>query len=288
VILSGPWPLRVLWLTLPFTVGPALGQALDGSSRPVQLVAAAIAWAVWAVGIVATLVPRTIGLTYLRIAAPTVFVVGVWAAATSDEVAVAAIAAAGAALALVVVLLPTTGDLFVNGSAYGAERRFALRPPAALLFGPVEIVWALVAAGALTGPLLLAARMWVLGGLATAVGIPLVVFGARSLHQLSRRWLVMVPAGIVIHDPTVVVAQLFNTRDIATLRPAPADTGAYDLSGGAPGLALELQLRDTVTLELRQRGRARPTMIHATAVMFTPTRPGAVLREATGRSIPVG
>lgn len=288
MILSGPWPLRVLWLILPFTVGAAIGHALDERSGAVQLVVAALAWAVWAVGIVATLVPRTLGLTYLRVAGPAVFVGGLWAALRADDLLVAGVAAAAAALTAVVVLAPTTGDLFVNGSAYGDERRFALRAPAALLFGPVEIVWALVVAGALTGPLLLAAEQWIPGAFACAVGVPAVVFGSRSLHQLSRRWLVMVPAGVVIHDPTVVVAQLFRRRDIATLRPAPADTGALDLTGGAPGLALEIQLREAATLELRQRGQARPRVVHATAVLFTPTRPGAVLQEATERSIPVG
>src|SRR5690606_40680512 len=46
VILSGPWPLRVLWLILPFTVGAAIGHALDERSGAVQLVVAALAWAV--------------------------------------------------------------------------------------------------------------------------------------------------------------------------------------------------------------------------------------------------
>jgi hypothetical protein len=287
VIFDSPWPLRVVWLILPFALGPALGDALDRSADAVQLTAAALAWAVWTVGVVAILVPRTIGLTYIRIAGPACFVVGVWAAVDNDEVLVAAAAAASAAAVLVAVLMPNTGDRFVNGSAYGDERRFALRAPAALLFGPLQVVWASVVAGALTGPLLLASERWVVGALATAVGVPLAVIGSRSLHQLSRRWLVMVPAGLVVHDPTVVVAQLFRRREIAVLRPAPADTGALDLTGGAPGLGLEIQLRDAATLELRQRGRARPRVVHATAVLFTPTRPGAVLREAAHRSIPV-
>jgi hypothetical protein len=287
VILDGPWPLRVVWLALPFALGPALGQALDPASEGVQLVAVVLAWSVWTVGVVASLVPRTLGLTYLRIAGPAAFVVGVWASLRSDDALVAAMAAAIATATLVVVLMPTTGDLFVNGSAYGDERRFALRAPAALLFGPVQVVWALVVVGTITGPLLLADGRWLLGGLLTVAGIPVAGLGCRSLHQLSRRWLVLVPAGVVVHDPTVVVAQLFRRRDIGVLRPAPADTGALDLTSGAPGLALEIQLREAATLELRQRGQARPRVVHATAVIVTPTRPGAVLQEAARRSIPV-
>ena len=32
-----PWVLRVLWLALPFTLGTQIGDALEGTSRPVQL-----------------------------------------------------------------------------------------------------------------------------------------------------------------------------------------------------------------------------------------------------------
>ena len=32
-----PWVLRVLWLALPFTLGTQIGNALEGTSRPVQL-----------------------------------------------------------------------------------------------------------------------------------------------------------------------------------------------------------------------------------------------------------
>jgi hypothetical protein len=287
VILSGPWPLRLLWLTLPFALGPALGHALDASADRVQLVAASIAWLVWTAGVVATLVPRTIGLTFIRIAGPATFVVGIWSALHSELVAAAAAATVAAAI-LVAVLAPTTGDLFVNGSAYGDERRFALRPPAALLFGPVQVVWALVTTGALAGPLLLADGRWLPGAVFSMVGVPVVALGSRSLHQLSRRWLVMVPAGVVVHDPTVVVAQLLRRREIATMRPAPADTGALDLTGGAPGLAVEIQLTEAATLELRQRNQERPKVVHATAIIVTPTRPGEVLQEAARRSIHVG
>lgn len=288
VIFDGPWPLRVVWFVLPFALGPALGQAVDGTADPVRLAVGVGAWTIWTMGLVAAFVPRTLGLTYLRIVGPAVFVVGVWAALASDGTATAGAAAASAAAAVVVVLLPATGDLFVNGSAYGDERRFALRPPAALLFGPVQGVWALVVVGTAAGPLLLADGRWVAGAIATVIGFPVAWLGSRSLHQLSRRWLVMVPAGLVVHDPTVVVAQLLRRRDIAVLRPAPIDSGALDLTGGAPGLALEVQLREAATLELRRRGGDRPRVVHATAVMVTPTRPGSVLQEAARRSIPIG
>ncbi len=286
MILDRPWPLRITWLLLPVGFVIALGPALDASPTAAQLLVATLAWAAWTAGLIATLVPRTLGLTVVRILAPTSLGLALWATVASGETIGGAVAAVVAASATVLALAPQTADLFVNGSAYGAERRFALRSPAALLFGPVQIAWALVVAGALVGPLLLAHERWVLGAIATAVGFPVAAVGCRSLHQLARRWLVMVPAGLVIHDPAALTSQLFRRNTIAHLGPAPADTGALDLTAGAPGLALEMQLTQAATLELRQRGQ-KPTAVHATAVMFTPSRPGAVLRGAAERRIPV-
>ena len=69
-VLHSPWPARVTWLLLPLVAGPALGAALDGTSRAVQLVASIGVWAGWAAVLVATLVPTTVSLTALRVAAP--------------------------------------------------------------------------------------------------------------------------------------------------------------------------------------------------------------------------
>jgi hypothetical protein len=284
----GPWPIRVLWIALPFALDPAVGAALDDHSTPVGLLVAIAAYTLWTVGVVATLVPRTLGLTFVRITGPAALGLAAWAAIRADELVPAAIAVVVTAATVTLALAPVTGDLFVNGSAYGAERRFALRAPAGVVLGPVQLVWVVVVAGALAGPLLLATRQWVAGAAATVIGAAVVAVGCRSLHQLARRWLVMVPAGVVIHDPTVITSQLFTRSTIASIGPAPAGTGALDLTGGALGLALEIQLTEAATLELRERGRARPKVVHSTAVMFTPTRPGAVLREAADRSIRVG
>ncbi|MGY6500871.1 MAG: hypothetical protein ACXIVQ_08290 [Acidimicrobiales bacterium] len=288
VMLGGPWPIRVIWLLLPLLLGAALGEALDPRSEAIRWVAGVMIWAAWTLGVVAVLVPRTLGLTVIRVLAPTALPLGVWSALQPDVSAAAATAAvvAGAAAA-VAALAPSTGDAFVNGSAYGAERRFALRPPAAVVFGPVQLVWAAVVAGAITGPLLFAAGHWVPGAVVSVVGLAVAVVGCRAVHQLSRRWLVMVPAGVVVHDPTVVTSQLFARSAIASMGPAPADTGALDLTGGAPGLAVEIQLSDTVTIEQLRRPGGGPRMVHATAVIITPTRPGAVLEEAAARRIRV-
>ena len=282
-----PWLVRVVWFVQPVALGAAVGGALGDHSDPVQLVVASIAWSLWTVGVVAVLVPRTLGLTAIRMIAPAGLGLAAWAALNTDDTLAGAVAVGVAAIGFVVALAPATGDLFVNGSAYGDERRFALRPPAAVVLGPVQLVWLVVAAASLSGPLLIATQQWAVGAVATAVGLAVAGAGARSLHQLSRRWLVMVPAGVVVHDPGAVTSHLFRRSTIASMGPAPADSGALDLTAGALGLALEIQLTDTQTLELRNRRGGRPTMVHASAVMFTPTRPGAVLEEATARRVRV-
>jgi hypothetical protein len=286
VNLGGIWLIRAAWLVLPLVLVPALGPALDDRSTPVQLLVATAAWLGWTGGLVTVLVPRTIGLTAVRVLSPAALVLAMWAAVAGEGILWGAVAVVVTAAVAIGVMAPEVGDLFVNGSAYGDERRFALRPPAAVVFGPVQLIWVLILAGAATGPLLLAARQWVVGAVLTAVGTAVVVFGTRSLHQLARRWLVMVPAGVVIHDPASVTSQLFRRRTIASMGPAPADSGALDLTAGALGLALEMQLTESATLELRRR-REKAKVVHASAVLFTPTIPGEVLREAARRRIAV-
>jgi hypothetical protein len=138
----------------------------------------------------------------------------------------------------------------------------------------------------MTGPLLLAARQWVAGGLALVVGFPVAAVLMRSMHALSRRWVVFVPAGIVLHDPlTLVDPVLFRRQSVEALHPAPADSDALDLTQGSPGLALELLLLDRADLTLVKPGTRRGASGRTARLLFTPTRPGAVLEQARERRI---
>lgn len=285
-----PSPLllvRVLWLVLPVGLVPALEGALADRSSPVSILISMAAWIAWAVGIVAVLAPRTLGLTYLRIAAPAALATGVWAAVDGDSVAAGAAGVLLSAVTLVVVLAPAVTDAFVNGSAYGPETRFALRTPTAVLVGPALVVWVLVVMGLVTGPLLLASEQWIAGAIALVVGLPVAALGSRSLHQLARRWLVFVPAGLVVHDPTAVAAQLLPRAAVASMGPAPAETGAADLTGGAAGLALEVRLVDPVHFEPPRGGRRGIDPVETSQFLVAPSRPGAVLAEARERRFPV-
>ena len=281
-----PWLIRGLWAALPFTTGPALAAALDAASRPVQLVASSGLWLGWAVGMIAAFAPHPIGLTALRVVAPAAVVAAVVAAAAEQP---SALAVAWATVACAWAFAPAFGSHSVNGPAYPNERRFLLRPPRALLLGPLPTFWILSVAGISAGPLLLSGRQWILGGLALLAGWPLAFLLLKSLHNLSRRWAVFVPAGVVLHDPMVLFdPMLFRRQDVTALRPAtPADAGFFDLSQRAPGLAIAMELDELTTITLLKPGRREGVAIHASGLRFTPTRPGLVVEEARRRRIAV-
>ena len=288
------WAFPVVWVLLPFVAGPALAAALDRRSAAFRTAASVGLWLIWGATLVAALVPRTVTLTAIRIVAPAAVVAAGWAAAANPDRGWAdAAALAATALATAVALSPGTGDAFANGSSYGDERRFPLRAPGALLLGPIEVAWVVAVAGAVSGPLLLATGQWVLGALVTLVGWPLAAGASRVLHGLSRRWLVLTPAGVVVHDPMVVVeAMLVLRRHLAALRPAPAGTTARDLTMGAPGVALEIDLTEAIPITVRpaRRPGQKPPPVESQdvdAVLVTPSRPGVVLLEAAERHLPV-
>jgi len=287
--LAGPWPARITWGVLPLLIGPALGDALGEHSLAVARTASGLAWLTWAGILVAVALPTTVSLTALRIATPAALGVANWAAIAGDGGAPAALAVTGAALAVVAAFSPLTGEVFIDSSAYGHERRFALRVPTALLFGPIPLAGLVAVAGPIAAPLLLAARQWVAGVVVLAAGIPLAVFAIRALHGLARRWVVLVPAGLVLHDGHALVeAVLFPRGMIARLAPAEADghPERRDLTVGALGLALELDLVEPVVISPLRRDRS-VQVEPVTALAFTPSRPGALLAAARERRIPV-
>ncbi|MEZ5377503.1 MAG: hypothetical protein R2733_13435 [Acidimicrobiales bacterium] len=296
---GGLWPVRIVWFVLPLLIGPGLLDTVDGRSGPVQTVVEVGAWAAWFVGLVSVMAPSTVTLTLLRTVAPATVVAPLVGALTAGSWPVGVvIALLGGLVANAIVFLPTTGEPMINGSAYGAEKRMALRPPASILIGPLYLAWGAVFVGVAAGPLLLAAKNWWLGVPLTIVGIFLAITGVRSLHQLSRRWIVFVPVGFVIHDYWSLAESLLVQRKTKpTLGPAEAkrtptdtDTGAtngpVDLTAGALGLALSLRLPEPMPTALRAKGEVTSTT--ATEFWFSPTRPGRVLAEARTRAITIG
>jgi hypothetical protein len=175
--------------------------------------------------------------------------------------------------------------VFVQGSAYGDETRFPLRPPGPLVVGPLPVGWAVVVAAIISGPLLLAARSFVAGAVLTAFGMALVWLFARRCHRLARRFVVLVPAGIVVHDHLVLSdTSMFRKSDVARVRLALDQTEAADLTGKALGNAVEIVLKDFDTVVLAGTPK-KPggTALHVLSVLVSPSRPGRMLTEAARR-----
>jgi hypothetical protein len=284
----GLWPLRAIWILIPFTTGVLVDAALDGRLTSFRIGTRAIFWALWALVLVAMLVPRVTTLTFVRIVAPAAPAAALWATAMTEVDARAVIGLAVALVAAVAVLLAPVGEAFVDGSSYGDERRMPLRPPVAVLAGPVPLAWAAAVAGMLSGPLLLLAHRWIAGIVVTLLGFPLAAAAVRALHQLSRRWVVFVPAGFVLHDHLALREPvLFGRNDVVALGPAPADTRAHDLTARAAGLALQVDFAVPVEVAPSAPGEEVTELVGITQFLFMPTRPGHVLLEAERRQLRV-
>ncbi|MDP9073014.1 MAG: hypothetical protein M3N98_02365 [Actinomycetota bacterium] len=285
-----PWLIRAVWLVLPFAAGPAFGAGLHPYSEAVRLSGTVLGWVGWAVVLVGTLVPYPLGLTALRMVAPAAVLAAMAAVLTGRPSTLSALGALfTTVLSVVVAFAPPTGALYVNGPAYPNERRYPLRPPGPLLLGPLQLSWALAVGAPVAGIVLLAARAWIVGAAVLVVGVPAAVILARSLHSLARRWLVFVPAGVVLHDPlNLLDPVLFPRQSIETLRAAPAGSDSLDLTKGALGLALELVLLEKVPMTLLKPGTRAGQAGASARLLFTPTRPGQVLAEAARRRVPVG
>lgn len=283
------WLIRALWAVVPFTAGVTIGQALHPEAATLRLTLSAGAWLVWAAVLVAMLVPHPIGLTAFRVVAPAAVLATVGAAATGRPGPVATLGGVAATVAVAVVaFLPATGIWFVNGPAYPNERRFPLAVPGPLLLGPLELAWAVVVGAPVGATALLATRRWVAGAILAAVGAAALWFLGRALHGLSRRWVVFVPAGLVLHDPSSLVDPvLFRRQTIAGLGPANAGSDSLDLTQRAMGLALELRLTEKVPMTRVVAGNTRGESGASARLLFTPTRAGAVLGEAAARRIRV-
>ena len=279
------WLVRLAWVALPFTAGTAIAGALDERSTAVQVTAAVLLWAGWGTVLVGLLVPRPASLVGLRVGAAAAAALVVWSADSGADWAIAGLTAL---VVLVLALAPTTGEWLVNGTAYGYERRYLLRVPAPLLFGPLAVAALALPAAVATGPLLLAAEQWVAGVIAVAVGAAVALVLARALHSMTVRWAVFVPAGFVLKDHLAMVDPvLFRRSDIEVLSVATPDSDAMDMTCGAAGESQELRLRSPHHVDRLQLGRGTPQGYEVQRLRFTATRPRALLAEASTRRIPV-
>ncbi len=278
----------VVWVVQPFTLGELMGDALQDTSDAVRDTCTVMAWAWWFVTLVALTVIGPVTLTIARIGAVAAVPVAVWAA---DRIGwpdwstliglIAALTAAG------FVLMPEIGDRNVDAASYGYERRYLLRPSGPVMCVVLPLTWALTVAALWTGPLLAANGHTVMGIGVSIVGLGVAVVGFRAMNGLSGRFVVFVPNGLVLHDRVSLAEPvLFSRREIAGLGPAAAHNTATDLTAAALGLALELKLVNPIeiTILAGRRGHRRGNV---DSVLFTPTRPAAVMETALSRGITI-
>lgn len=285
------WLARAAWFVVAITGGAAIGDALGDRSRSVQVIGTAGAWVGFAAGAAALAVTGVLTLTLARAVIPGSIVVAAVAIAGGADPSSGIALAAPAIAATGLVASAEFGRVYLQASAYGDELRFGLRPP----FGYVlasGATWLMTAAAVVLAPVALAGRAWPLAVPALVVAVAGVVLLPIRWHQLSRRWLVLVPAGVVVHDPVVLADTLMlHRRTIESLaiddRGVAAQTAA-DLTGPTPGLAIEVRLGEAATAVLAARpGSPNGTAIHLTALVVSPTRPGSALRAAAARGLPV-
>ena len=283
----------LVWLLLAVLGGAAFGHALEDRVRAVQLTATTGLWIGWAAVAVALVVPSAAALTMVRLVVPAGLVCAVVAAktrvnglnsATDDAIVAAVICVVLAATMCLLVAAGEFGRWMIQASAYGDEQRFPLRPPAPFAL-PASMSWLLLCACAISGPLLVASSIWLPGVALSLMAVALAFFLAPRFHRFSRRWVVIVPAGLVIHDHVVLAETVMFPRSIVTeVALALADTQAADLTGrpssGGPssGVAVEVSLSELATIVLAPT-RARPvgTALHVRSLLVAPTRPGSLI-----------
>jgi len=285
------WLLRVAWVTLPVTAGSAASDALRPWSTSTSTAAAVLLWATWLVVLVALLAPRPLGLTAARTGAPLALTTMLLAVATDRASALSSMSAlAATTLCVVLVATPSFARSCAQGAAYGDEERFPLKVPPALFIGVLPIAVIAVGVGIAAGLLLLADGSIGFGIVALVVGWPLAFALLRSLHLLSRRWAILVPAGFVIADPmTLTDPVLFVREYILGLGPADPRTRppeeATDLRLGAAHGSLALLLDDDAEIYRRTRAGAAGQRTHL--ILIAPVAARELLERAAARRITV-
>lgn len=283
-----PWVLRLGWVGVLFFGWPAIDAATAGSAGAVESTARIGAGALWLVGVAAMAIPAVVSLTAVRAVVPLAVPIAI-ATVSSDAGLDSALFAGAAAISTVVAFSAELGRAFVQASAYGDEDRHLLRPPFAYAAMTIA-TWAIWVACIIAGPLLLADRSWLIGGLCSALAAVGTVWLWPRWHKLSRRWLVIMPVGVVLHDHVVLAETMMLRRsEVAALHLAPLGTEAADLTGPASGHAVEITTHEPVTVIFAASPREpRGRVVHLTGCLVSPSRPGRALAAAKARRLPVG
>jgi len=248
----------------------------DDSSRAVAWVLMTWGWLLWTSVAVSLLVPSPISLTIVRIVVPLSVVV--------STIEASPLAIFCAVVALIVCASPVFVDTMVQGGAYGDEKRFSLRTPLPYIV-PAVLAWLLYAVSLIGGSLFLAAHRYWPGAVLIAVGILLTRSIPQRLHRLARRWLVLVPVGIVVHDHLVLHETIMApTGKITSVALTSIVGDAADLTGGVIGnrIAITLTEADKVVLsKISAKTLGTTEALHVKMFCIAPRRLTAALAAIT-------
>ena len=253
------WPIRVLWIA--FALAP------NGFGI--------VAWNLWAVVAIGTWIHHPISLTTVRCLAPiVVFYSAVYALSESFNSLNIAVVTCGI-ISLMLMFTADYGSAHVQAGAYGNERRFLLRIPAPVVL-PTLITWAVFATVLVVLENAVQSENYVLGIPLLLALIAMSWKFAPQMHRLSKRWLVRVPAGWVVHDDLMLAENLLiRSHNLVAINFALADSDALDLSGMTRGVPIQISLREMTDVRLSQLGaRLLKTMdvLHVQAFLVATTR----------------
>ena len=248
----------------------------DNASQSVSWVLLTWSWFLWTGIGVSLLVPSPMSLTIIRIVVPLSVVVSVLAGHP--------LAVFCSVVALIICASPVFVDAMVQGGAYGEETRFALRTPLPYVV-PAVIAWLLYTSTLIGGSLLLATKQYVIGAVLVAIGVLLSRTIPQRLHRLARRWLVLVPVGIVVHDH-LVLHETIMAPSAKTLSAArTSDVGeAADLTGGVFGARLTVTLTEAdkvILSKITAKALGTTEALHVKMFCIAPRRLNAALSAIT-------
>ena len=268
------WLVRVLWLVAALLPNN-LTDTMSSHSQILRTTMSIELWVLWALVALATWLHHPISLTTARCIVPVV-VAHLLVGLPDSSLGVGnVIGAACALVALVLTYTSNYGSIHVQAGAYGDERRFLLRVPAPIVM-PLVLGWGVMMVVVCITPLMLASEQYVIGGVGILLSLGLLWQLPVRLHRLSRRWLVKVPAGWVVHDDVVLSENLLiKTHDVVSMSLALEGSKAIDLTGMTRGVPVEVQLREMTDVRLTPlAAKLLKTVdaLHVKAFLVAPSR----------------
>ncbi len=123
------------------------------------------------------------------------------------------------------------------------------------------------------------------------MGLPAATIAARALHGLTARFVVLVPAGIVVLDRLTLADPVLFTREhvrgIRALPTARAPRDVLDLRLGATAGGMSLTLDEDADLMRAARGRRGGAMTRTRELWVAVVRREELFREAAERRLRV-